>query len=242
MDHKKTKSILSTLREIAEKFLTKGNAYYKRKEEIKNDSYLNADGKRIQLEKLAESFKKEAEAVYNEVKENLDLLLQIEKEAATQFDINDTAFQNSLNLINGLNGKITPELQADIIKSFTGNNQALIMLKAVFERYDLPVFELAKSIINIDKVEATVNQLDTSFYFMSRDFENSPHHIPGAISQLNHLTILLHLEEEDPEVEPAPIDGETLAAGVDSPFVSRGSKLLNQAEQEEPGTVAEETE
>lgn len=239
MNHTKTKSILSELLEIANKFQAKGNAYYKQKEEVKNDSYLNADGKRIKLEKLAETFKKEAEAVYNEVKEKLDLLLQIEKEAATQFDINDTAFQNSLNLINGLNGKITPELQADIIESFAGNNQALIMLKSAFERYGLSVFDLEKSIINIAKVESTVNQLETSFYFMTRDFENSPYHIPEAISNLNQLAVLLHLEEEEPEEEPAPIDGETLTAGVDNPFVSRGSKLLNQTEGKETATAAE---
>lgn len=174
--------------------------YNTKREEIKANGSYTAEAKENSLNALETEFKKQCETYNGTVKEKLDALLEAQK-AAMRFDINDNTFLDRVNFINALEGKISEEIRADIVNQFIGNNQALIMLKSVFERYGLNAIDIDEHIIDVNAIEDKIKQLENLSWFMARDCNSAITQVYTASQHLTELANLLHIENTDTENE-----------------------------------------
>ena len=190
MNRTKSIGILKAIEDIIKNYQKQGAFCQTRLAEIKGDSYMGQPGKDMEIEKLIKNFTEYGEQAYNAFTENLKVFLQIEEEAAAHpADVTDPVIQGGLALVNSVNGKITPEMQASLIESFNKGNQTLILLQTVFEQNGISPMDILPLIVDMDAVKNKANDMDTNFYFCSRDREaiqNSQTHT----SQMLHLLYL----------------------------------------------------
>lgn len=194
VNHKATQTELKELINETNSLLIKAKSYDAKKENIKNDIYASAEGKAVQINAIDKVFGKEALNFYDIAELKLSNILQLEKEAATQFDVNDADFQNRINLINTLNGKISEEIRIKIIEPSIGNNQEMLMLKTLFERYGLHTMDIDKHIIDIKIAERKVEQVSNFLWFVVRNLGDVTAKLPEAIKSIYELADMLHIE------------------------------------------------
>lgn len=101
------------------------------------DNRMSQEFKNERIEELRNNYN----AKYNEIKEKVEeklnaiIPIELENEKILEFDVPE--FANTLAVINAAQGKLPSDIIEGIKLNFAGQYQALLAIKATFERYEV---------------------------------------------------------------------------------------------------------
>lgn len=111
-------------------------------------------------------------------------------------DVADNELQASIQLIKSVNGKLETETIDNIVNSFKGNKQALIMLKSIFEAYDIDTKYIDKYIIDID---GFIGERKELVYSLTADANTTTHKMQKLCNDLYRLAENLGIQFSEEE-------------------------------------------
>ena len=177
LNHEQTKKeiegILSHVQNIAQKATEfnnqKGNI-------LKNKDY-SQDAQNRYTYQLTEKFKEDRRSDELQIERHLDSIAKIESENEQIYDFADTDLQGAISLIKATNGKPSLDTCKNMVDTFKGYKQALIMLCDVFVAYGIDVNYLKKHILDVAEV---VESIKTDLALM-------PENVAEYAGQLQHI-------------------------------------------------------
>lgn len=159
---------------------------------------LSEQGKATRRAEYAEEFKTLCKGYDEDFQKALDEIKEAELKNNELFDITDNELQTAIQLIKAVDGQIEQETRNNIVNKFKGNKQALIMLKSVYEAYEIDTKYLVKHIVDI---ESFIEERKALAHSLVADVNTTTHKMQKICNDLYYLAELLGIpfteEEKD---------------------------------------------
>lgn len=156
IDHNITKRNTISIKEELDKIGAKASEINEKKGEVIKDAFYNDFAKAEQTKALDTEFRNYAEGVIRRVEMMLETIRDKEIENENILDVTDEVLAGSLKIVEAMGADLPYETRHNIVDGLKGCNQALIILKAAFEKYEMSTKYINKYIIN---AEAKYNEL-----------------------------------------------------------------------------------
>lgn len=196
LNHDETKREIESIRNEIRSIANEAIDFNNKKGEIINNELMSDFGKAEQRRVIEEKFKSVCLAINDNIQESLDRILEIETKNNAMFDVADNELQASIQLIKSVNGKLETETIDNIVNSFKGNKQALIMLKSIFEAYDIDTKYIDKYIIDID---GFIGERKELVYSLTADANTTTHKMQKLCNDLYRLAENLGIQFSEEE-------------------------------------------
>ena len=183
------KALFNRVKEAVNSFIEYIREYNKTIAEIEADARLSQLAKDEKISNEAKKRNSRIEELRELASEALKALVEKFKTESMSCDFDYDVLASRINLIKALDGKITDEVEKDIINTFKDNKQALSILRAVFASYELKCNKIDALLTGPEAVEAQAQQIENTLFFMSQDGRGYVHNdaLRGYVDDLEEL-------------------------------------------------------
>lgn len=173
--------------------------YKKNVSELTASDQYNSDYISRRIHELTQDLEAYAQKDMNSLETFLDKILRDSEDNASVFSMDDPKLQAAIQLINTVGGGIDYETSENMVKTFIGNQQSLIMLRSLFQAKEIDTKEVKKYIF---LPEDKINDMRALVWAITSDVGSSMINIVKLSQKLKEYATLngIELSEADTNI------------------------------------------